>query len=228
MSKPLPITPCVPLLLGFGMKIVCVCGAGWGLYTTVTPPRRTSSGNPEGADTQAPTIPVRSTKQHPTGLAQALSIGSAALELSLASATNNWMMTPRLLAGGLLGIAGGILRQKCYAMLGARFTFNISSHNRSNLPLITTGPYALVRHPSYTAAMVTLCSFWMAFFDRRTCLGNLAAGWGTTYIAPLALIVPTLFVRRTLAEEAILQEEFQYEWLAYAKQTRWRLVPGLW
>ncbi|KAH7097842.1 hypothetical protein BKA62DRAFT_414223 [Auriculariales sp. MPI-PUGE-AT-0066] len=208
MSKPLPITPFVPLLLGFGMKIVCVCGAGWGLYTTVTPPRRTSSGNPEDADTQAPTIPVRSTKQHPTGLAQALSIG--------------------LLAGGLLGIAGGILRQKCYAMLGARFTFNISSHNRSNLPLVTTGPYALVRHPSYTAALVTLCSFWMAFFDRRTCLGNLAAGWGTTYIAPLAFIVPTLFVRRTLAEEAILQEEFQYEWLAYAKQTRWRLVPGLW
>lgn len=53
-----------------------------------------------------------------------------------------------LVVGVLSTVLGGILRKWCYDALGKLFTFE-----RSIMPkheLITDGPYAWVRHPSYT------------------------------------------------------------------------------
>lgn len=48
----------------------------------------------------------------------------------------------------LMGIAGGLIRIACHHALGDMFTWQVSI--RDNHKLVTTGPYAFVRHPSYT------------------------------------------------------------------------------
>jgi len=44
-----------------------------------------------------------------------------------------------------------LCRLRCYAALGERFTFELKSHQGRKLPLVTSGPYGLVRHPGYLA-----------------------------------------------------------------------------
>lgn len=60
------------------------------------------------------------------------------------------LTTPQTIfvAGVLSTVLGGITRKQCYDALGRLFTFE-----RSIMPkheLIQDGPYAWVRHPSYT------------------------------------------------------------------------------
>jgi protein-S-isoprenylcysteine O-methyltransferase Ste14 len=79
--------------------------------------------------------------------------------------------------------------------------------------VITTGPYALVRHPMYLAASVMLC------------VSPLALG---SYWALLpAAATPIILVFRIRDEEAMLSAELPgYE--AYAARTPYRLIPGVW
>lgn len=48
--------------------------------------------------------------------------------------------------------AGAYLRRLCFRTLGRHFTFELSVKEEHQL--ITSGPYALVRHPSYLAAAI--------------------------------------------------------------------------
>ena len=58
----------------------------------------------------------------------------------------------------ILGVAavasGAILRVRCFKALGQFFTFELSIHPSHTL--VTTGPYSVVRHPSYTGIYLTL------------------------------------------------------------------------
>jgi protein-S-isoprenylcysteine O-methyltransferase Ste14 len=77
----------------------------------------------------------------------------------------------------------------------------------------TAGPYRMVRHPGYLGALA---------FDLAVAivLGSLWA------LIPAAL-VGVAIVTRTKVEDRALQAELDgYE--AYAQQTRFRLVPGIW
>ena len=47
---------------------------------------------------------------------------------------------------------GGLIRYKCYRTLGSMFTFEMSI--RKDHILVTSGPYAIVRHPSYTGIIL--------------------------------------------------------------------------
>jgi len=49
-------------------------------------------------------------------------------------------------------IAGSLLRRHCWRMLGAHFTGDVRA--QKNQPVVTTGAYALLRHPSYTAGIL--------------------------------------------------------------------------
>lgn len=78
--------------------------------------------------------------------------------------------------------------------------------------VVTTGPYAIVRHPMYAGAFVLMAAAPIA-------LGSLAG------LAAFPLLVATI-VFRMLDEERVLERELDgYD--AYAKKTRWRLVPGI-
>jgi protein-S-isoprenylcysteine O-methyltransferase Ste14 len=77
----------------------------------------------------------------------------------------------------------------------------------------TGGPYRYVRHPGYAGAI-------LAALATPFLLGSLWA------LIPAALSA-TLYVVRTSLEDRTLREELP-GYGDYAKQTRWRLLPGVW
>jgi protein-S-isoprenylcysteine O-methyltransferase Ste14 len=79
--------------------------------------------------------------------------------------------------------------------------------------LVTSGPYAYVRHPAYAVAPFLLVGAGMA-------LGSwLAAAMGLLMVLPL--------LRRTAREDRILRERLE-GYPAYAARVRYRLLPGVW
>ncbi len=79
--------------------------------------------------------------------------------------------------------------------------------------VITTGPYALVRHPMYVGVLIMVLGVPLA----------LGSWWGLLIV--LATI-PILMLR-ILDEEEMLREELD-GYVSYARRVRYRLVPGLW
>lgn len=79
--------------------------------------------------------------------------------------------------------------------------------------VITTGPYAIVRHPMYIVVIVLLFSVPVAL--------------GSRYSLILALILTVLMIVRTYFEDKTLYKELQ-GYADYAKQTHYRLIPGVW
>lgn len=79
--------------------------------------------------------------------------------------------------------------------------------------VITSGPYALVRHPMYLA---------MVIFFLGTALA-LGSYWA---LIPAALMVPVLAVR-LLEEEKILRRDLP-GYTEYTQKVRWHLIPGVW
>ena len=79
--------------------------------------------------------------------------------------------------------------------------------------VISSGPYALVRHPMYVGVLVMVIGVPLA----------LGSWWGLAF---LLLNVPIL-VLRILDEEAMLRQELD-GYADYMRKVRYRLVPGLW
>ncbi len=79
--------------------------------------------------------------------------------------------------------------------------------------VVSTGPYALVRHPMYAAVIVAVLALPLALGSR----------W--SFVAAAVLVA--LLVARTALEDRMLHHELE-GYPAYAARTRWRLCPGLW
>lgn len=62
--------------------------------------------------------------------------------------------SPLLILGALAVFFGASLRLWCFHALGRLFTFEVTIHPTHTL--VTSGPYAFVRHPSYTGVWLTL------------------------------------------------------------------------
>ena len=80
--------------------------------------------------------------------------------------------------------------------------------------VVTTGPYAVVRHPGYTAGIVIMLASGAA-------LGS--------WLAAAFLAVTTLpfLLHRAVAEDRFLRAELP-GYRDYAQRVRWRLIPGIW
>lgn len=79
--------------------------------------------------------------------------------------------------------------------------------------VIDTGPYAIVRHPLYSAAI--LMSVGIAL--------SLGSYWALIPAAAMTLII----VIRTALEDRTLQRELE-GYTSYAARVRHRLIPGMW
>jgi hypothetical protein len=79
--------------------------------------------------------------------------------------------------------------------------------------VISTGPYALVRHPMYAAALVMLVGIPLA----------LGSWWG---LFTLLLIVPVL-IWRLLDEERLLRQNLR-GYPEYQARVKYRLLPLIW
>lgn len=77
--------------------------------------------------------------------------------------------------------------------------------------LVTTGPYAFVRHPIYTVVFLTYVSLNLQCFS----VVNLA----------MTTTVWSLFMVKSLAEEAFLKKDTDY--VAYMQKVRYRWLPRI-
>ena len=81
--------------------------------------------------------------------------------VAVPSATINWRRSLVFYVGAGLLLGGLLLRQYAIVTLGRFHTLDVST--RPGQPVIETGPYRWIRHPSYAGAMLTaagilLCS----------------------------------------------------------------------
>lgn len=119
---------------------------------------------------------------------------------------------PLLWTGMALMVAGLLLRWWSVRTLAQFFTVDIAIHPGQEL--VRRGPYRLLRHPSYTGALLTVLGFAIA-------LGQ--------PLAALVVIVPiaAAFLWRIRIEERMLAEAFPDAYPTYARETK-RLVPFVW
>jgi protein-S-isoprenylcysteine O-methyltransferase Ste14 len=83
----------------------------------------------------------------------------------------------------------------------------------SGQTVISTGPYAVVRHPMYGAALLMLLGIPIA----------LASWWGALVLVAL---LPALAWRLIDEERVLLRDLAGYA--DYRQKVRWRLIPYLW
>ncbi|KAJ7471729.1 hypothetical protein B0H11DRAFT_1699993 [Mycena galericulata] len=154
--------------------------------------------------------------------------------LDISGGTGSLRMTRIFLLGCLLSLLGASIRLYCYHRLRTLFTFQLSI--RQNHQLITTGLYSIVRHPSYTGAVLAgvgigLCHLapgsWLV-----ECSGLVSPGEPWAYkimpiwIVGLSIAVSAL-VSRIQKEDKMLHERFGKEWEAWVANVRYKIFPGV-
>lgn len=150
------------------------------------------------------------------GTFKALMIGSSiATVVAVAVAFVPALIFPHHAAAVWFGItliaAGALLRRMCFAALGESFAGVVSV--REHQTVIQSGPYRLVRHPSYTAAF-------LMFIGLGVGLGN---GIG---LLLLFVVHCFLYGRRVSVEEAALLATLGEPYRTYMSRTK-RFIPYL-
>jgi len=126
-------------------------------------------------------------------------------------------------------MAGGLLRAACYRTLGEFFTFRVAV--RKDHKLITSGPYAYVRHPAYLGGATFIVALIHALFARGSYLSVCQpVGWSTEAIVMFIhcfIFLPATFTR-AVTEDALMKKKFGKEWEEWARNVRYRVCPGIW
>ncbi|CAF1223311.1 unnamed protein product [Rotaria sordida] len=129
--------------------------------------------------------------------------------------------------GYVFMIIGGCGRIWCYKILGTYFTFEITIRN--NHKLIKSGPYAYVRHPSYT--FVCILSLGMFFIHQRLVNFFPNSTWIQIQFGPIGFLMLCLLTiwsikRRVTREEEELAKKFGKEWTDYVSKTN-KFIPNI-
>ncbi|EKM51775.1 uncharacterized protein PHACADRAFT_262111 [Phanerochaete carnosa HHB-10118-sp] len=118
-------------------------------------------------------------------------------------------ITPLWLTGCLLTGGAGCLRLWAFRTLGRLFTFEMSI--KKDHVLVTSGPYAIVRHPAYTSAVllgvgVVTTSFALGNWYAE-CIGwdSIASRAFAALWATWSLLVPMLLVTRVNKEDEVMK-----------------------
>ena len=133
--------------------------------------------------------------------------------LSLAVQQTSIGFNPLVVGIGLCLIWAGIaLRWWSFKTLGTYFTFSVMTS--ADQPVITSGPYRFLRHPSYTGILLVLVGI-------GVCLGNLLS------VAALLGFSLIGFLYRIRVEERALSSRLGPAYRDFA-QNRKRLIPFVW
>ncbi|KXK60537.1 hypothetical protein AWW66_18265 [Micromonospora rosaria] len=117
----------------------------------------------------------------------------------------SWWMVPPI----ALFVAGIVLRLVAIRVLGALYTHHVV--RRQQHPIVTTGPYRLVRHPAYSGMLLANLGF-VLFFHHVV-----------SVLALVALVA--VLVWRIRTEERVLWAVPGYPEFATGRP---RLLPGVW
>jgi protein-S-isoprenylcysteine O-methyltransferase Ste14 len=144
------------------------------------------------------------------GLFVAISVGFAFAENGVASLPMS-ISSIFFSAGILLMLLGIFVRQWAIATLG-RF-FSLTVRVSQDHKVVSNGPYRLVRHPSYTGALLSSMG-----------LGLALGSWGALLV--ILLIFGLVFGYRISVEEKTLRANLGDDYAMYMKRTK-RLIPYL-
>jgi len=125
----------------------------------------------------------------------------------------HWSPVPwQVQTAGLIGFAAA-LSVNFWALRVNRFYSSVVRvQTDRGQQTITSGPYRFVRHPGYAATLFAMFA------------GGLALG---SWLAMIPILgFAALFVRRTLLEDRMLQQELA-GYADYAQRVKYRLVPGI-
>jgi protein-S-isoprenylcysteine O-methyltransferase Ste14 len=115
--------------------------------------------------------------------------------------------TADLMLGDILQIGGFVMQ--IAALLCLSRSFGLLPAYRG---VKSYGPYSWVRHPLYTAYVISFIGYWI----NNQSLNN----------ASIVLLGSAFLVMRIYYEEALLVKYADYR--RYANRIRWRLVPSIW
>jgi protein-S-isoprenylcysteine O-methyltransferase Ste14 len=114
------------------------------------------------------------------------------------------------MAGVVVFVLGAALRWYAIFYLGRYFTVDVRVTEHQHV--VDTGPYRLIRHPSYTGAF-------MQFLGLALCIGNLLS---VLMLVPIVLV----FLYRMRVEEGALERGLGEAYASYRRRTK-RLIPFL-
>ena len=134
-----------------------------------------------------------------------------------------------------LATAGGLTRVWCHHTLGRFFTWEMTV--RADHRLVTSGPYSVVRHPSYAGWLMLVTGNLLFLFGAydgtaaetfvqmllRSIVGRVLTAVFVTHL----MWVTGALLWRTRTEDRMMQTEFGKEWKDWAQVTRYRLIPGM-
>lgn len=123
-------------------------------------------------------------------------------------------VAPWLQAAALIVFAGGYALCFWAMAVNRFFSSVVRIQSDRGQYVVTSGPYAYVRHPGYGAGVLIVLSSGVA-------LGS----WLAAALLAVASL-PFLFYR-TVTEDRVLAAELP-GYRDYAQRVRWRLLPGIW
>jgi protein-S-isoprenylcysteine O-methyltransferase Ste14 len=122
-------------------------------------------------------------------------------------------LNPFAQAAGLVLLALGQGVQTWAMATNTFFSEAIYIQEERGHTVVTDGPYRYVRHPGYVGIMTSMLAAPIA----------LGSPWA---LIPVGIGV-SFYILRTAMEDKVLHEELP-GYAAYAQQTRYRLLPGIW
>ncbi|KAF9480652.1 hypothetical protein BDN70DRAFT_877367 [Pholiota conissans] len=153
----------------------------------------------------------------------------AALLLPGQRVENPIFLSPVGALGAFLVAFSAILRSFCFRAMGSNFTYNVTIVE--NHKLTTTGPYAFVRHPSYSGSVCHYVGCFLYFFARGSWLRESGAfRLKLVWLVLIPLVLRTLaafrmFWRRLPVEDALMKKQFGEQWEEWVNRVPYRLVP---
>lgn len=117
-----------------------------------------------------------------------------------------------LICGFFVAWAGIALRWWSFHTLGSYFTFRVQTS--ADQPVITAGPYRVLRHPGYSGMELALLGIALMY-------GNWIG------LAAMAILPMLGLVNRIRVEENALENDLGDSYRQFAA-TRKRMIPGIW
>lgn len=185
---------------GAAADLIWACAAAWGVFEMVLAIRAGPGG---GRDRSF--IPL--TLSVVGGLALGVAVSRSAQGLALPGP--GWWPVAVGLAVFALAL---VFRARAVHELGRFFKFTVVV--QPGHEVVDTGPYRLIRHPSYTGLLIAELGLGMAL--------------GTWLSVPACVLPPLIaFGIRLRHEERVLERELGEPYRSYMAHTK-RLIPGVW
>ena len=134
--------------------------------------------------------------------------------------------------GLVLMVSGAWIRMMTYRHLGRFFRFEASI--QKDHELIVSGPYAVVRHPSYTGLMLVFIGWFPWQLGKGSWVmesGLWNTTLGKTFVMAYFIIyhfgVSYLVLERMSKEDAALKNKFGSKWDDWVKKVPYSLFPGI-